>query len=113
MRILTITFRKALAHSQDRRLLGDAFLRRSDAAYRRILAKFPREASDIALGELDEPPNENPFDEIDVEWTNHGLRRKTEGVSDLAKQRFAAISEMASSTFEEYPDNIQAVVATF
>lgn len=112
MRILMITFSKALAHAKAGRPVREAFLRQSDAEYRRVLESFPVEARDVQLGELDEPPKEDPYEEVDVELTTEGLRRKIP-VAALAEQRFRAIAEMSRTTLDAYAENVRNVVSVF
>lgn len=113
MRILTITFHKAIAHSKTGKVLDEEFLRRSDAEYRRILRDFPVESQDVQLGELDEPPNEEPYEEIEVHVTKEGIHRQIPPVGQLASQRFRAISEMSDETFLAYADEVRNVVSVF
>ena len=113
MRILTITFFKALAHAKAGKPVDEQFLRRSDAEQRAILATFPTQSKDVRLGELDEPPDEDPYSEIEVELTEYGIRREVGPVDELARHRFRTIAAMCETTFQEYAAEVRNVVNTF
>lgn len=114
MRILTETFHKALVHAKLGVIIDDDFLRRSDAEHRAIRDQYPKQSKDVRLGKFDQPPDENPYEEIDVEWTPDGdLRRIIGPLDQLFRNRINAISETSAATLTEYASNISNVVSVF
>lgn len=113
MRILTITFFKALADQRHGKAIDEEFLRRSDEEYRGIKAEFPSQSKDVRLTSLDEPPDEEPYSEVEVELTDYGLRRQIEPVGVLAEKRLEAISKISSTVFSEYAENVRNIIEVF
>ncbi len=113
MRILTLTFYKALAHQNHGNAVDWEFLQRSDQEYRRIRDKFPSQSNDVWLGSLDAPPDEDPFSEVEIELTDYGLCRQIESVDELAEKRFEAINAISSSVISGKAQNVRNIIEVF
>jgi hypothetical protein len=113
MKVLIATFHKALVHAQRGSTIDKEFLRQSDAAYRKLFTRFPASSVDMMLDSADEPPDEYPFDETEVELTSFGLRRLSPPIGVVARERLDAISQICTQALTEYADNVNRTIDVF
>ena len=118
MRILAITFLHAISKAKSNQNIGikidEVFLREQDEKFRVLRQQYPNKIQEILLTDLDEPPNIDPFAELEIELTDYGVRRILESPIDkLAQQRFAAIRSMSEASLTEYSTNVEKIISIF
>lgn len=84
----------------------------TDRRFRELRREFPNQAGQAALDPyVDEPPIDDPWEEIEVELSPTGIRRVIGPLSKLVEDRLATIHAIVSETLQQYSENVRNVVA--
>lgn len=111
LQVSNVTFAAALIAYQKGHPVDENGLLAKERAFQELARKYPRQVEGISLKYAN--PAGEPFEQIEVEVSESGIRRVLPPISELMDQRLLAIKGMVLNAISENPTAFNSIKCAF